>query len=575
MKYNWQLVTNEPNEDIVDALLQAREIDPKDRENFLHPDWDRDTHDPFIFTKMQQAVDRLFDALENREKITIHGDYDADGVSGSALLMTAIRDVVDGMNRADTGSETAKWSAENVDVYLPDREKDGYGVAMHTVERLASEGVKLLITVDCGIANIEEFKRAHALGMDVIICDHHQLAETVPEHALIIHPLAPGETYPNKHLCGTGVAFKFASGLLTEARKRGADIPDGHEKWYLDLVAIATVTDVMPLHGENRTLEKFGLKVLRKSRRPGVQKIMDYARGELESADTTTIGFQIGPRINAAGRIRSAKIAFDALTAPAHEADEYARELEMLNRERRSISDKAYREARKLAAEKGEKPIHVIWADHWMHGIVGLVAGKLVSQFGVPAFALTRVGDYYVGSGRSIGGLHLVEAMRSCGDIFVKAGGHPQACGLTIHPKNLEAFQTGVEEFASSYFGGVAPKPELRIDMPLSLTDLTWDVYHELEKLAPYGQGNPRPKFLAKSLQVVAAEGIGKDGKHLRLTVNPGNGPMWKLIGFGFGKWADELTLGNVIDVVYEVDVNEWNGRKDLQARIEDLRIVE
>ncbi|MDA1024718.1 MAG: DHH family phosphoesterase, partial [bacterium] len=188
MKYDWQLVTDH-SEDIIGALLKARNIGVKDRDVFLHPDWDRDTHDPFIFTKMQPAIDKLFASLEEGEKIVIHGDYDADGVSGSALLITAIRDVVDGMNRSDTGSEKAKWSAKNVDVYLPDREKDGYGVAMHTIERLAEEGVKLLITVDCGIANIDEFIRAHELGIDVIICDHHQLAETVPEHALIIHPL--------------------------------------------------------------------------------------------------------------------------------------------------------------------------------------------------------------------------------------------------------------------------------------------------------------------------------------------------------------------------------------------------
>jgi single-stranded-DNA-specific exonuclease len=257
-------------ESVLRQLLVNRNVAEAPFDHFLYPDWDRDTHSPHGFTKMKEAVNRIFWALETGQKIVIHGDYDADGVCGSTVLFTTLREICERMNMAF-----------NVEVFLPDREKDGYGVAMHTIERLAAEGVKLLITVDCGIANGLELGRAHELGLEVVICDHHQMGQHYPDKAIVLHPLAPGETYENKVLCGTGVAFKLASGLIDEARSRQAPFPVGHEKWLLDLVAIATVTDVVPLLGENRTLEHYGLKVLQRTRRPGLKAILNSAGTEL------------------------------------------------------------------------------------------------------------------------------------------------------------------------------------------------------------------------------------------------------------------------------------------------------
>lgn len=563
MKYDWK-IEQEGVTDIVDVLLTNRGIGKKERSTFLHPDWDRDTHDPFLFVRMQQAVDRIFDALKKGEKIVIHGDYDADGISGSTLLYTALLDIC----------EELDYPFEQVEVFLPDRERDGYGVARHTIERFNEEGVDLIITVDCGISNHESLNFAHECGMDVIICDHHQLGEELPAHAIIIHPLAPDEVYPNKVLCGTGVAFKLASALVIHATKIGATFPVGYEKWFLDLVAIATVTDVMPLKGENRVLEKYGLLVLNKTKREGIRKILDFSRGELGSVDTQVIGFQIGPRINAAGRISTPHTAFKALSAKsAEEARTLAAELEQLNRERRRISDAAFREAHRLAKEKANKHISVIWNDDWMHGVVGLVAGKLVSKMGVPAFVFTKVGDHFVGSGRSIGGLHLVEAMRSCGDIFLKAGGHPQACGLTIANQDLlHVFEERVTDYAKSFFGEQELKPTLHIEAEVPLSHVDWTLYEMLQKFEPFGEGNPRPLFLTRNVQVVVADRLGQKKNHLRLHVNAPDSDVMKMIGFGFGEFGADVKMGDFVDVVYEIGVNEWNGRRELQLKIEDIR---
>ncbi|MFH1631463.1 MAG: single-stranded-DNA-specific exonuclease RecJ [bacterium] len=569
MNKQWK-VAERRSDDVVEQLLLNRRIKTEDREDFLHPRWE-DVLDPSLFRKMQDAVDRVFLALERGDKIVVHGDYDADGVCGSALLWNVLHDVA-----SSTPGVGLRGSALDVEAYLPDRERDGYGVVMHTIDKLHRDGVNLIITVDCGTSNASELNRAHELGMDVIICDHHQLASDLPARATIIHPLLE-DAYPNKDLCGTGVAFKFATALIREARKRGADLPDGHEKWYLDLVAIATVTDVMPITGENRALEKFGLVVLNKTRRPGLKKIIESSRTKLGEIDTQAIGFRIGPRLNAAGRMSSAEIAFKTLIATDdREAADRAAELEILNRERQKATEVAYAEAREMVVEDQKCSVYIVWSEVWAPGIVGLVAGKLVSEFGVPAFALTKIENQFVGSGRSAGGLHLVEAMHSCGDIFIKAGGHPQACGLSLATlDHVEQFRQKVTEFADEFFGINEPQSAIEIDAELPLGKIDWELYETLQRFAPFGKGNPKPLFVARGLQVMTANAVGKEGKHLKLSVNPPEGSVWNMIAFGFGKWAKKLNMGDMIDVVYEINVNEWNGNRSLQGHVVDLRISE
>ena len=561
----WNIAPRSEN-NLVSQILVNRGVAAERRENFLSPNWERDTFSPFDFTNMQQAVDVMFGAVERGEPIVIHGDYDADGVSGSALLFEVLRYIAEKMS-----------FVLDVDVFLPDREKDGYGVAMHTIERLVDEKKKLLVTVDCGIANGLELDRAFEGGVDVIVCDHHQMGTHFPSHATILHPLAPGEAYTNKTLCGTGVAFKFASGLIHEARRRGADIPEGYEKWFLDFVAIATVTDVMPLLGENRTLEFFGLQVLNKTRRPGLRAILAMSGTDLGTIDTQSIGFRIGPRLNAAGRLASARFAFDALTATSPEAASIAAtKLESLNKERQSIFRDSYREAEQIAKVMIDEgtTVLVVASDVWLPGIVGLIAGRLVNDFGVPAFAITKVENHYVGSGRTAGGLHLVDAMNACGDIFIKKGGHPQACGLSVTSMaEVDVFRTQMNIFARSKFGESGPSVTLAIDAIIPPAVFTLDMISELNACAPFGEGNRPPVFASLKLTVMIAETMGATGAHLRLTVVDDEGRVSKMVGFGMGDKTEILTRGKQIDIAYEPGVNEWNGRRDVQCRIVDIRI--
>lgn len=560
-KFNWNIQRQEVD-DLLRHLLEIRGIAPDDQEMFLSPTWEEHQFSHTLFGNMDAAVARLFAAIDTEEKIVIHGDYDADGVCGSSLLFLVLKDIA------------VKLKKElHLEVFLPDREKDGYGLAMHTIDRLGEEGVKLLITVDCGIASIKELERAQELGMSAIICDHHQLAPELPAHAIILHPLAPGEEYPNKFLCGTGVAFKFACGLLDEARRRGADFKPGYEKWFLDLVAIATVTDVMPLLGENRTLEKYGLLVLGRTKHPGMRALLSSLKSP--ELNTETIGFRIGPRLNAAGRIASARVAFEAVTSDREE-DAVARvqQLETLNRQRQTISDSSYKDAVRMVHEAGgHKHVIVVHADYWNPGVVGLIAGKLVTEFGVPAFAFAKVGEHYVGSGRSTGGLHLVEAMKSCGDIFVKFGGHPEACGLTIaNLDKLQEFSDKMNIFAAGHFKGKILQPELRIDVEWPVDRIDWSTLAVLDKMQPFGQKNPKPMFVARGAEIREARRVGAGGKHLKASFMRAPRHV-SCIGFNLGDYAEQMLPGRSVDFVYQLDRSTWNDTAQIQVQILDISI--
>ncbi len=571
MQVKWN-IADRKHDDLVTQLLVNRGISASNREVFLHPDWDRDTHSPFIFTRMQEAVDAMFIALEKGDPIVIHGDYDADGVSGSSLLFGALQDIVEKMN---SGVRSSKMNLD-LTVFLPDREKDGYGVAMHTIERFITEGKKLIVTVDCGIASGLELGRAHEAGIVTIVCDHHQMGTHFPSNAFVIHPLAPGETYPNKTLCGTGVAFKFASALIEEARKRGADFPIGYEKWFLDLVAVATVTDVMPLTGENRVLETFGLKVLQKTRRPGLRAILSAAGVDPLTVDTQAIGFRIGPRLNAAGRLASASLAFDTLTASSIEqAQILANQLEGLNKQRQSIFKESYKVAEAIVkSSMMDHAVLVVDSNEWLPGIVGLIAGRLVNDFNKPAFALTKIEGKFVGSGRTAGGLHLVNAMNACGDeIFLRKGGHPQACGLSIVDNiNIDLFRARVNEFAVNFFGANGPNITRAIDAVVDPSRLTIDSIVELDACAPFGEGNRPPIFATLKAVVMSAETMGATNTHLRLTIKDSAGKVAKMVGFGMGEKAPMLPMGTIVDIAYAPGINSWNGRREVQCLIEDIR---
>lgn len=537
---------------------------------YLTPDWDRDTFSPSLFRHMDQAVARVFASLEKGEVIAVHGDYDADGVSGSAVLLTAMRDICRSLF-----SPGGPYNEKNLTFYLPHREKEGYGVAVATVESLATErNAKLMITVDCGISNKPAIDRAKELGMDTIVCDHHTMPAELPD-AILIHPLVPGETYPNKHLCGTGVAFKLASALIGEARKRGAHLPDGYEKWLLDLVAIATVTDVMPLTGENRALETFGLKVLNKTRRLGLKKLLEIAGTPLGAVDTTTIGFQIGPRLNAAGRMQHASGALELLLAEDDmAATHFGNHLQEVNAARQEASERMYQAAKASVGEIGDQKLIIAAGEGWSPGLVGLVASKLVNDYRRPVLVVGHENGHHVGSGRSVPGYDITATVRAAAEHMDKFGGHPQACGFSV--TGAEKFALASEAMHAYAELNLQPEqmvPTLRVDAEIALEDADWALLENLEKLQPFGEGNRSPVFCARGLLVSGVDPVGADGKHLRLAVRSPRGKIVRMIGFRFGHLLGTLRLGQTVDVAFELGVNEWNGRRDIQFKITDLKL--
>lgn len=542
-------------------------------DEFLLPDYGQDLHDPFLFRQMETACERVWHALERGEKIVIHGDYDADGISGSAVLMTTFREAAKKL-----GKDPSLLGS-----YLPHREKEGYGIRTETVEKLAADGAKLMITVDCGISCRAEIARATELGMDTIVVDHHQIPEKIPE-CVILHPLVEGETYPFKKLAAVGVAFKFACGFIQYANRVAAAanagisqvFEPGYEKWLLDLVSIATVTDFMPLVGENRTLERYGLVVLNKTRRIGLRKLIEAAGLEYGSMDTTSVGFSIGPRINAASRMEHAELAFKCLMAETEEEGaEYAARLNQANRDRQKYTEEIMAAARKIVAEQGDKRIHCVLGEGWSAGIVGLVAGKLVSETGRPVFVFGREGDRIVGSGRSIAEFNVVTAMERAAKHIARFGGHPQACGLTIEGlDNYDSVVTSFEAYADEILDGADLRPIMEIDAELRVSQVTWELVDWLAKMEPFGEGNPRPRFLMRGLEISSLDVIGKNKQTVRMTARGDLPKAAKLIGFNFVSRVEGLGPGTPIDAIVEVGVNEWNGNREIQLRMVDVRLA-
>lgn len=561
---------------VVANLLYHRNITNSEAiDEFLNPDYTQDVHDPYLFRDMDKAVTRIFTALENREKITIHGDYDADGVSASVILSTLFRtlDIVH-------------------DVFLPHRETDGYGLNKNTVKLLADQGTKIIITCDCGISNRPEVMLANELGMDVIVTDHHAIpAELPPAHA-IIHPKVDGETYPDKTLAGGGVAFKLAQGILRKHKEANETLPGGErhesfEKWLLDMVAIASVADMVPLLGESRTLTKYGLIVLNKTRRVGLQKLLLEARllnddGTVRkelSADT--IGFQIAPRINAAGRMDHANVAYKLLMATdPTEAVDLAFALNQNNTDRQQVTEAITREAiAQIEATQADSPVLFAIGDDWPLGLVGLIASRLKEKYQKPAIAMSR-GAAIAGSCRSVPGFNMIAAMQEVPDLFLKFGGHPMACGFTLRDPGMYAeFQTAIIAKFTAAMTGQDLTPMVKIDAEITLEDIHWELYDILEKFKPFGQANEKPRYLARGVTVVGLEPVGADGKHLRVMVKHKTPKIRKTIGWNLCSghssgvnWCKELKTGDLIDIVFEIDVNEWNGNRELQLTIVDLR---
>lgn len=551
--------------DLISYLLQNRGAgEPEER--FFSPNFEKDLHDPFLFRDMKKTVKRLLRAIAKKEKILIYGDYDADGVTSSAMLNKLLRSL-----RLDT------------EVYLPHRENEGYGMNKDVVKKFAEIGVSLVFSVDCGISNTEEVALANSLGMDVMIFDHHLPPATLPRAYAIINPKLPDEVYPFKDLSSGGIIFKFVQAFFkNEESKKIANsfgLYDGWEKWLLDLAAVSTICDSMPLVGENRILVKYGLMVISKSRNIGLKRLMETARLQPSAIDTEKVGFMIGPRINAAGRMEHADLAFDLLsTEDDFLAAKLAARLNQANTDRQKLVEGIMRQAREQLGKPNGQIACVAYNADWPAGIVGLVAGKIKDEYYRPAFIVGSSQKGLIGSGRSIDEIDIMEVMNKIGnsEILTKFGGHKMACGFSLTGESaVGEFSRRINEIISERLNGLEIRLKLEIDAFVPFERITESLIGELKQFAPFGQGNANPRFLAKNTEVVGVEPIGQTKKHIRSFMRDKNGRVWKVMGFGWNSnGSPPFESGQKLDIVYELSENEWNGNKEIQIQLIDARAI-
>ena len=422
--------------------------------------------------------------------------------------------------------------------------------------------------------NKNEVELLNQGGVDVIITDHHHQPLELPKAFAIINQNLTREKYPFKKLAGCGVAFKVVQGLITkQAEYKIKQLPEGFEKWLLDLVAIGTIADLQPLLGENRILVKYGLVVLNKTKRLGILKLIEKIGNHVTVIDERMVGWQISPRLNAAGRLNHASSAYQLLlTENAAEADQLAIEINQTNQQRQQITDKINLEAKEKIGKVDKQKILIVVGENWPTGVVGLVAGRLTDNHHLPSLVISRYNGEIIGSGRSIAEFNLIEAIQKCDECLSRYGGHGQAAGFTLKDeKSLAKFIEKITKLAETKLKEKELKPILEIDSEINLNQLDWQLVEEIEKFIPYGEENPKPKFLIKDLTIIDCQLVGQDGKHLRLTIGDDQISK-KAIGFSFGEWFSRIKKGDKIDLISEIEINEWNGNRELQLKIVDLR---
>ncbi len=538
-------------------VLVARGLaEPADASRFLAHGLN-DLPDPFRMTGMSPAVERLIRAIVQGEKITLYGDYDVDGVCSTALLSLFLGSV---------GARPA--------TYIPHRIDEGYGLNLRAVERIATDGTRVLVSLDCGITSLSEVARARELGLDVVVVDHHAVPDTLPPATAVLNPLQPGCDYPTKVLCAAGVTFNLVMALRRSLRTLGhfARRPEPPLKPLLDLVALATVADVVPLTGANRILVKHGLDSLGRAERPGVRALKEVAGLEPDSrVGVGQVGFQLGPRINAAGRLDDASVGLQLLRARTlEEARPLAKELNHANEERRLLEHRMLGEAIAQAEARPGTRALVLWDATWHPGVVGIVAARVVERFHRPTLIIGVQGEVAKGSGRSIEGFHLVEALRECAEHLSRFGGHRHAAGLTVPTERLPDFRRSFERVAALRLREEDLEPRCRVDAVVDLDTLSERAVEALGVLGPFGAGNPEPTFVVRNVlaQPRILDSRRSGPGHLKLSL-PG-APRLDAIGFGMASRSAELV--GPVDLAFQAGVDVWKGRSRVSLRLRDLR---
>ena len=542
---------------LFERILTARGLTTRAaREAFLRPDYTAVKHDPFLLPDMDKAVARLKRAREQGEKIVIYGDYDIDGLSATALLLDAF----------------GKFGFEDVDAFIPNRFVEGYGMTMGAVDKVRDMGADLIVTVDTGSLCHAEIAYAASLGIDTVVTDHHNVAETPPPSVAAVNPKFPGHTYPFRDLCGAGVAFKLVQALQTELD----GLPDGYEKWLLDLVALGTVCDIVTLADENRANVYWGLEVLKKQQRPGLKALMAVAGIEPEQVNARHLGFGLGPRMNAAGRLETAQHALDMLVAcNGMEALAASEKLEELNTKRRGIQDAIFEEACVQAEELANDRVLVVSSDGWNHGVIGIVASKLVEKYKKPVFIIGERGEEATGSARSFGDFSAADAVRAADDIIIKGGGHGAAAGVTLETEKIGDFRRRVNEFYDSLQltnqeRYLLPRADVDIDDFLEITE---ELIENLAKMEPFGNGNPEPVLKIARVSVLSMRRMGADGQHVKLALRDKNGKVLQMLAFNapedfFREPGDEVA------VWFQPTVNEWQGARTVEGRLLNIQLL-
>jgi len=544
--------------ELIARLLVHRGVnDDKQGRNWLQATL-RDLPDPHAMVDMERAVARIVAALDGAEAIWVHGDYDVDGCTSTVLLVEFLTSV----------GGKVHW-------YAPHRERDGYGIQSATMRRLAEQGAQLVITCDNGTSAHEAIAAGNELGVDTIVCDHHKLPEELPLAAAILNPQQSGEGSPYIELAAVGVAFMLAIAVRAKLRERGdfASEPEPDLRRYLDIVALGTVADVAPLRGVNRLLVRSGLKVLSARSRPGLRALIDASgiRPE-EPLSASHLGFRLGPRINAAGRLDEAARAVELLlSSDPVTAQAQANELDAFNRRRQDVQRETFADVLRQAALDGDFMARkglVLWSREWHPGVVGIVASKVAQHFHRPAVVVAVKDGMGTGSGRAIKGIDLFAVLAAQSHLLERFGGHRAAAGLTLREDQLPALR---DAFAEDAFGGCDPglwQGRLSVDAELSLADISWDLHRSIAALQPFGVGNPEPLFLCRGLRASGVRTMSRDG--LRMNLRQGDAPPQQAVGFGLGVRPDELD--GPVDVLFALQENTWAGRTSLQLFLRDIR---
>lgn len=540
-------------------ILVHRGIDDYDKAKaYFRPTLDL-LHDPFLLGGMEAAVTRIIRGVEARELIRVFGDYDVDGTNGAAMLYLFLQEI-----------------GANVTFFIPDRIKEGYGISRPGIDKAHADGVRIFLAVDCGITAVDQVAYAKSLGLDVIICDHHETGPVLPPGDAVLDPIIPGDPYPFKSLCGCGVGFKLIQGV---ARRLGRE-SDTHK--YLDFVTLASTADIVPLVGENRVMTRFGIDLINNSPRPGIKALIDTAGMKQGSITTGQIVFVLAPRINAVGRLGDAMRAVRLLTCTDPvEALGLAQVLEDENRNRRKIDEETFIEAQQIAQDLFDLDTDsaiVIHQGHWHPGVVGIVASRMVERFYKPSIMMATVDGVAKGSARSVSGFDVYQALKLCEDKIIQYGGHKYAAGLTVEVARLDEFRDAFNQAVHDLMTDELRTPEIRIDAEITLPDLTPRFLKILREFQPFGPGNLRPTFLASGLEVSGSPRIvGKN--HLRFKVRQ-NGALFDAIGFGLGRHLPKLQNGRRdLACVFTVEENDWvppGGTRPAepvtQLKIKDLR---